>query len=352
VGKVDRYTYRVTYWSYSMPFSFGSKIALKSAGNLVPSDTKYYGFTTISTHEDLTNSDAPLYYIPSLDNWNAAASGAADDRLQIIQKTDIIDLYVIGEGEDGTCGATQSACTESCYDPTSPDGIKCCGANCQFPNFCSCGACQDETECCGKGTYATGGYGIPYHIRIDVSGIDEDKWPTGTPAILAIQQFTASSFPGVNDVGRSIIVKVIKDSYEFGVITITDAGVVPGGYIYEISTCDTPCLNCDDIVCSCLNVGFGNPINSTLSATSNYGISITSTAYGGPVSDGTLENIFYTNFGWSGLTGITWNNYGTGGSGCYYSQQTGDEPCVLVHGEYEGAPGRILGVAINAPFEP
>lgn len=338
-----------------MPFSLGSKIALKSTGNLTPSDTKYYGFTNIESHEDLTDPNAPLYYIADVDDWDGAAPGASDDRVQLIRKTDIIDLYVIGEGETGACWSRPDYCQEECY-PVGGDGVLCCGANCQGNNTCQCNV-DVVFRCCGEGIYATGGYGIPYHIRINTSGIDEDKWATGTSAILQIQQFTGELGPvGPSDIDRAIVIKVIKDTYEFGRVSITDSRTIQGGVLTETQLCAESLVCPGTPRCSCASqlIDFGSSVNSIVNVISNYGISITSTAYGDPVSDGTLENIFYTNFGWSGLTGITWNNYGTGGSGCYYTEQTGDltPGCVEEYPKGSGAPGRILGVAINAPFEP
>lgn len=339
-----------------MPFSFGSKVSLKSSSEGGRVST-YVGYTTIPSHEDLTDTEFPLYYVPKTDDFTGVPYQFT------IDKGDIIDLYVIGQGGGGVYPYPGVDCN-SIRCQASGDPPCCCTIARSDDEGTKCQGCQGETEysCCGQGVYATGGYSIPYHIRIDTTNAPINNFP----ATLTVEDFTDSTFilypqpacANIDPIGPAIRVTLKQNVTTLSSVSITDPYSGCGGYYSQRSVCANdsyPCLNgqvCP--VCPIQDPGSAN--NSSVVVVNNVtkGLVIQTSAYGSPESDGTIENIFYTNFGWTGLSGVEWNNYGTGCSGATVTQAyLGglENGCNIAYG-CTGTDGRIMGIAINGTFEP
>ena len=328
-----------------MPFSLGSKVSLKSAAARPASEATLYGFTNNEDHEDLSNPNIPLTYVSPVDS-----GGIFTIKLVSINKTDIVDLYFIGQGDTGACWSDFQECNELCLE----QGPGCFCSSCSkflCPGNCFC---NTDCYCLGNGTYATGGYGRPWYVRLDFSTISETDWSSKQTGYILIDQFTQSANV---QVPRNMIVEIGGSGTPLVTVEYTESNTTQGGAIITGQECNegscTTCNNCD---------GGGPPyygagIHSQITLTNNFNATITTQVYGNPGSDGTIENIFYSDFGWSGMTGVTWENYGTGGSGCFVSQtsQFCSAGFRCTGGGLSGGylrPGRILGVAINPSFEP
>lgn len=333
-----------------MPFSLGSKVSLKSTAARPASEATLYGFTNIEDHEDLSNSDVPLTYVEPVDS-----GGIFTNRLVAISKTDIVDLYFIGQGDTGACfSEAVSDCTETCLQRR--DGCECsqCSGGGQGIPVCESCGCDRTCVCTGYGTYATGGTGVPYYVRLDFSSVSENVWSSKQPGYISIEQFTQSANGSLREM--EVEVGIVGGSSTN--ILYTESNTIQGGDVGTVFACLSSqcnaCNNCDYPV-----PGFGSPVDSGILVSNGLNATITVEAYGDPISDGTLESILYSDFGWSGMTGVTWDYYGTGGTGCYVSRSPCSGPglaggfvCGGANDPGNFRKGRFLGVAINPTFEP
>lgn len=339
-----------------MPFSLGSKIAIK-AQTSGGKQSLYRGYTTIEGHEDTSDPLFPLYYVPTEDDFSGIPITFT------IKKDDIIDLYVIGEGADGVSAEAGINCDTSRCAGEGDDITCCCAADYGEGTICFPPCGNYQKICCNSGTYATGGYGIPYHIRLDTTSVGNEYFP----ATLTLINFTPySSPPGGPQASCSdsdnrdksiyLLLRSNKDFSSIGSVLVSDAYSGCGADYYENLECTIPGAenSCSNVIpcrpCDIFSGGEGT--NSSVTTTANYGLTVTVTSYGSPESDGTVEGILTNNFGWSG---VDWNLYGTGGTGdfVYQKYNIDDIPdgCGVVEGG-TGAEGRILGIAINPTFEP
>lgn len=334
-----------------MPFSFGSKVSLKSSSEGGRVST-YVGYTTIQSHEDLSDSQFPLYHVPTDDDFTGVPYQFT------IDKGDIIDLYVIGQGGGGVSPYQGTDCNSVlCRADGDP---ACC---CTKPSGVGCGPCNGEAEfpCCGQGVYATGGYSIPYHIRINTTNAPISNFP----ATLTVEDFTPSTVtpilqPSCADSDpqqKSIKVTLKQDTTTLASVSVTDPYSGCGGDYSQRKACADGSYRCENSsACpQCPIQDPGSATNSSVIVVNNTSkLLIQTSTYGSPESDGTIENIFYTNFGWTGLSGVEWNNYGTGCSGDTVTQRITSsllDGCILTSG-CTGTDGRIMGIAINGTFEP
>ena len=349
-----------------MPFSFGTKVSLKPK-TIIPDllEQTLYGFTNIESHKDVSNS---LYYVAPVDDFTNDNANLVK-RQQIFEGTNFIDLYFIGEGETGACASTIQSCISPRCRPLIADPIildQCCGAACYGsgdPGFCSQCPCSNNEECCGKGIYVTGGRGLPFYVRIDLTNVE---FPF--PFFLEVTQFTENDpKPELTVRDRSTIVE-LKSTPEKNTtlarVEFTDSTVVMGGNIGDYrEACTGTCIQCTPFnFCNC-SPFYGLSLPSQVLTEQDFGIEISTESHGTQTeTDGHLETIFYNNFGWQGLTGSTWDKYGTGGTGCtvteisFAEQQfgftAGSNLCSVTPGGTAEGRGRILGIAINPTFTP